>query len=64
MFTYKKNIICYIILTLFLAVPNAFADHTYKTSIVEKIMPSVVEVHAEKDMNNNQFNQPDKKRRG
>ena len=64
MFTFKKNIICYIILTLFLAVPTAFASHTYKTSIVEKIMPSVVEVHAEKDMNSNQFNQPDQKRRG
>ena len=64
MFTFKKNIICYIILTLFLAIPDAFADHTYKTSIVSKIMPSVVEVHAEKDMNSNQFNQPDKKRRG
>ena len=64
MLTFKKNIICYIILTLFLVVPNAFADHTYKTSIVEKIMPSVVEVHAEKDMNSSQFNQPDQKRRG
>ena len=64
MFTFKKNIICYIILTLFLVVPNAFADHTYKTSIVEKIMPSVVEVHAERNMNSNQFNQPEQQRRG
>ena len=64
MLTFKKNIICYIILTLFLVVPNAFADHTYKTSIVEKIMPSVVEVHAEKNMNSNQFNQPEQQRRG
>ena len=64
MFTYKKNIICYIILTLFLVVPNALADHTYKTSIVKKIMPSIVEVHAEKNIEGNQFIRPDKKKRG
>jgi len=61
MFIYKRNILCYIILVLALIVPNAFADHTYKTSIVEKIMPAVVEVHAERNMNSNQqFNQPEK----
>ena len=64
MFNYKRNIICYIILILALGVPNAFADHTYKTSIVEKIMPAVVEVHAEKNMSGDQFNEPEKQRRG
>ena len=29
----------------------ANADHTYKTSIVKKVLPSVVEVHAEKTHN-------------
>jgi len=54
MFTYKRYILCYIILVLALIVPNAFADHTYKTSIVEKIIPAVVEVHAERNMDSNQ----------
>ena len=61
MFKYKKNIICCIILTLILAVPNAFAGHTYKTSVVEKILPAVVEVHAEKNMSGNQFKQPERR---
>lgn len=61
MFKYKKNIICCIILTLTLAVPNAFAGHTYKTSVVEKILPAVVEVHAEKNMSGNQFKQPERR---
>lgn len=61
MFNYKRYILCYIILILTFAVPNVFAHHTYKTSIVEKIIPAVVEIHSEKNINNNQFEQPERR---
>lgn len=45
---YKKYILCCIVFILLFTLTNVFADHTYKTSIVEKIIPSVVEIHSEK----------------
>ena len=60
MFNYKRNILCYIILIMTLGVSNTYADHSYKTSIVKKVLPSVVEVHALKNMNaNQQFQAPE-----
>ena len=53
---YKKNKLrrlCFFI-SFFLCLgvsPIVNADHTYKTSIVKKILPAVVEVHAEKSNN-------------
>jgi len=48
MLHYKKNILCFFILFLLLGVTAVQADHTYKTSIVKKILPAVVEVHSER----------------
>ena len=49
MLHYKKNILCFFISFLLLGVSTIVnADHTYKTSIVKKVLPSVVEVHAER----------------
>ena len=53
---YKKNKLrrlCFFIsFFLCLSVSSIVdADHTYKTSIVKKILPAVVEVHAEKNNN-------------
>lgn len=48
MLHYKKNILCFFISFLLLGITSAQADHTYKTSIVKKVLPSVVEVHAER----------------
>tara|TARA_B110000467_G_C18308220_1_gene476175 strand:+ start:837 stop:1877 length:1041 start_codon:yes stop_codon:yes gene_type:complete len=44
-----------------LGVSNTYADHSYKTSIVKKVLPSVVEVHSERNMNpDKQLRTPDK----
>ena len=50
MLHYKKNtLLCFFISFLLLGVStNVNADHTYKTSIVKKVLPAVVEVHAER----------------
>ena len=49
MLHYKKNIICFFISFLLLGVSTIVnADHTYKTSIVKKVLPAVVEIHTEK----------------
>ena len=49
MLHYKNTLLCFFISFLFLGVSTIVnADHTYKTSIVKKVLPSVVEVHAEK----------------
>ena len=50
MLHYKKNtILCFFISFLLLGVSTKVnADHTYKTSIVKKVLPAVVEVHAER----------------
>ena len=49
MLHYKKNILCFFISFLLLGVStNVNADHTYKTSIVKKVLPAVVEIHAER----------------
>ena len=49
MLHYKKNILCFFISFLLLGVSNIVsADHTYKTSIVKKVLPAVVEVHTER----------------
>ena len=51
MLHYKKNtLLCFFISFLLLGVSTTIvnADHTYKTSIVKKVLPSVVEVHAER----------------
>ncbi|MBC8226007.1 MAG: trypsin-like peptidase domain-containing protein [Gammaproteobacteria bacterium] len=50
MLHYKKNtLLCFFISFLLLGVSTIVnADHTYKTSIVKKVLPAVVEIHAEK----------------
>jgi serine protease Do len=49
MLHYKKNILCFFISFLLLGISTVVnADHTYKTSIVKKVLPAVVEIHAEK----------------
>ena len=51
MLHYKKNtLLCFFISFLLLGVSTTIvnADHTYKTSIVKKVLPAVVEVHAER----------------
>ena len=48
MLHYKKNILCFFISFLLLGITSAQADHTYKTSVVKKVLPAVVEVHAER----------------
>ena len=49
MLHYKNTLLCFFISFLLLGSSTiANADHTYKTSIVKKVLPSVVEVHAEK----------------
>ncbi len=50
MLHYKKNtLLCFFISFLLLGVStNVNADHTYKTSIVKKVLPAVVEIHAER----------------
>ena len=49
MLHYKKNILCFFISFLLLGVSTIVnADHTYKTSIVKKVLPAVVEIHAER----------------
>ena len=50
MLHYKKNtLLCFFISFLLLGVSTKVnADHTYKTSIVKKVLPAVVEVHAER----------------
>ena len=59
MYSLRRNIVC-VFLFLYLGVTNSYANHTQKTSIVEKILPSVVEVISEKEIsgvstpNNNQ----------
>ena len=46
---YKKNILCFFMTFLLLGVSSIVnADHTYKTSIVKKVLPAVVEIHTEK----------------
>ena len=58
----KIKILCLSIILLTLGTTNIYADHTYKTSIVEKILPAVVEVHAERNMDSNQqSNKPERK---
>jgi serine protease Do len=47
MFKYKK-IYLFILLLVIGTYTNVLADHTYKTSVVKKILPMVVEVHSEK----------------
>lgn len=44
-----KLLSCSVILIMSLGITNTFADHTYKTSIVKKVLQSVVEVISEKD---------------
>ena len=50
MLHYKKNtLICFFISFLLLGVSTIVnANHTYKTSIVKKVLPAVVEIHTEK----------------
>ena len=50
MLHYNKKILCFIISFLLLGLSTTIvnADHTYKTSIVKKVLPAVVEVHAER----------------
>ena len=51
MLHYKKNtLLCFFISFLLLGLSTTIvnADHTYKTSIVKKVLPAVVEVHAER----------------
>ena len=50
MLHYKKNtLLCFFISFLLLGVSTKVnADHTYKTSIVKKVLPAVVEIHAER----------------
>lgn len=43
-----KTIWFSIILILILGTTDIYADHTYKTSIVKKVLPAVVEIHTEK----------------
>ena len=65
MLYYKKNILCFFISFLLLGVSTIVnADHSYKTSIVKKVLPAVVEVHAEKDMSTNQQFQASEKKGG
>jgi len=49
MLNFRRIILC-VFLILSLGVTNIYAEHTHKTSIIKKILPSVVEVIAEKDM--------------
>ena len=52
MLNYNKKILCFFISFLLLGVSTTVnADHTYKTSIVKKVLPSVVEVRAERTTN-------------
>ena len=47
----KINVVLiYVILIMSLGATKIYADHSYRTSIIKKIMPSVVEVISEKDM--------------
>jgi serine protease Do len=48
MLHYKKNILCFFILFLLLGISSAQADHTYKTSIVKRVLSAVVEIHTER----------------
>ena len=50
MLHYKKNtLLCFFISFLLLGLSTVVnADHTYKTSIVKKVLPAIVEVHAER----------------
>ena len=51
MLHYKKNtLLCFFISFLLLGLSTTIvnADHTYKTSIVKKVLPAVVEIHTEK----------------
>lgn len=65
MLNIKRNILC-VFLFLYLGVTNVYAKHSEKTSIVQHILPAVVEVISEKDMNNmdNGFSSPKNPRRG
>lgn len=49
MYKLQRNILC-IILFLFFGVANSYASHTYKTDIIDKILPAVVEVISEKQL--------------
>lgn len=47
----KIKLLCLsIILILTLGTTNIYADHTYRTGVIKKVLPAVVEVIAEKDM--------------
>ena len=50
----KRNIILtFSLLFLMLGVQQVNAEHSYKTSVVKKILPVVVEVHSEKNIDSN-----------
>ena len=63
MLHYNKKILCFIISFLLLGLSTAIvnADHTYKTSIVKKVLPAVVEVHAERGNTVSKSMQPQKR---
>ena len=65
MLNFKRNILC-LFLFLYLGTTNIYAEHNHKTSIVKKILPAVVEVIAEKDMEkaNSEFNKPNQRQGG
>ena len=49
MYSLRRNILC-VFLFLYLGITNSYANHTNKTNVVEKILPSVVEVISDKDI--------------
>jgi serine protease Do len=64
MLHYKKNtLLCFFISFLLLGLSTTIvnADHTYKTSIVKKVLPAVVEVHAERGNTVSESMQPQKR---
>ena len=62
MLHYNKKILCFIISFLLLGITTIVnADHTYKTSIVKKVLPAVVEIHTEKLTNIGAGMQPQKR---
>lgn len=65
MLNFKRNILC-LFLFLYLGTTNIYAEHNHKTSIVKHILPAVVEVIAEKDMEkaNGEFRKPNQRQGG
>lgn len=48
---YTRKILCIIVFFLTLGVTSVYANHTHETSVIQKILPAVVEVHSDRKMN-------------